>query len=109
MKLIEMNCLLLLLLGSVLGAPTVTFIRSKTLDEPETYEELLVDYKLLDDILTPDRALDMSSFYSAEHSELKPWDWSRLDEDRIRILALLKCKDFMRLASGFVPDICKKL
>nr|QOE77293.1 ORF9 protein [Lucheng Rn rat coronavirus] len=104
-----MNCLLLLLLSSVLGAPTVTFIRSKTLDEPETYEELLVDYKLQDDIITPDKALDMLSLYSDEHDELKPWDWRSLDEDRIRILALLKCKDLMRSADMFVPGICKRL
>lgn len=99
----------MLLIGSVLGAPTVTFIRSKTLDEPETYEELLVNYKFQDDIVTPYKALDMLSLYSDEHTELKPWDSRSLDEDRLRILALLRCKDLMRSADMAVPAICKRL
>lgn len=109
MKLIEMNCLLLLLLGSVMGAPTVTFIRSKTLESPQTPEELLTDFKFLGDFVPADTADVITSSYTAEHTEIRPWDFGSMPEDRKRILALLKCKDLMQYAEGSVPEICNQL
>nr|WIF20070.1 ORF9 [Luchacovirus sp.] len=79
----KMNCLLLLLLSSVLGAPTVNYV-SSFLDDPEYDLPFAFD-------------------------ELIPWDIGSTVEDQERILALLKCKLLLRSAEGFVPQICKEL
>lgn len=97
--------LLFLYSSAVLGAPTV---RRAFSGEPETYEELLADYKFVRDFVTPGAILGLLRTHTGEHEELQPWDSDR-DDDKLRLLALLKCKDLMEVADGVVPKICKLL
>lgn len=100
--------LLFLYSSAVLGAPIVPYIRRAFSGEPEIYEELLADYKFVGDFVTPGATLGFLRAYTDEHEELQPWDYDR-DDDRLRLLALLRCKDLMELANGVVPKICKLL
>nr|WLK26107.1 orf8 protein [Mouse coronavirus] len=109
MKLMPKIFLFFLYFCAVLGAPTVTYSRRAFLGEPETYEELLADYKFLGDFVTPGAILGLLRTYTEQHEELQPWDFDDRDDDKLRLLALLKCKDLMEFANGAVPKICKLL